>query len=393
VITEATLYLATAGDVEGALLDVAGQPVAFRAIAGALRAGCRRISVPARFRGTDVERAIAANPRARAATFWRDGGDGPPAGASLLVPAAALVPAADLHRVVHGQLSTVLAPADASAPVVAADGHLTRALWPEIRAERPLAPTLGPMLAASSARRASGGWYIHVTSASEARRAERLLYRTLGSPIDTPLDTAVHRRLARPLTRLALALGVTANQVSVASLLVGLVAVWGFWHATPSTALVGFFLYALSVVLDHSDGEVARLTLSESRLGEWLDLTGDTVVHALLVLAMGVTAQAGRVGIGLGMLAAIGVVASAVIAKTSPRGEGGGVGGLLDALGNRDGFYAMLVIFVLVLTAVPHLLPGLMVLISAGSHAYWVIRLGHRPSGEARRDGDGRTLP
>src|SRR5258706_10465832 len=102
VITEATLYLATAADADGALLRVAGQPVAFRALDAAVRAGCLRVTVPASFRGTAVERAIDASPSARAATIWLEGQAGPPGGPSLLVPAAALVSAADLHRIVRG---------------------------------------------------------------------------------------------------------------------------------------------------------------------------------------------------------------------------------------------------------------------------------------------------
>jgi phosphatidylglycerophosphate synthase len=380
VITEATLYLATPTDAAGALLHVAGQPVAFRALVTALRAGCQRVAVPARFRGTDVERAIVASPRARAATVWLDGADGPPRGPSLLLPAAALVPAADLRRIAGGDAATVLAPPDAHAPVVAADADLTRALWPEIRGERPLAAALAPALAHRAAQRVAGKWYVHVTSARDARRAEALLYGTLGSPIDTPLDTAFHRRLSRPLTRLAIALALSPNQISMLSLLVGLLAVWSFWEATPFSALVGLVLYAAAVVLDHSDGEVARLTLGESRLGEWLDVVNDTVTHALLVLAMGVTAQAaaGRAGIGLGLLAAAGVVVSAMIAKTSPRSAGGGVGGFLDALGSRDGFYAMLALFILALAFAPPLLSPLMIVVAAGSHAYWLTRLAYR---------------
>ena len=213
-----------------------------------------------------------------------------------------------------------------------------------------------------------------------ARPLPAPLHDRAGSPIDTRLDTLFHRRLSRPLTRLALVLGLTANQVSLASLLVGLLAVWGFWDATPWSALAGLVLYAAAVVLDHSDGEVARLTHSESRLGEWLDVTSDTVIHALLVLAMGVTAQAtaGRAGIGLGALAASGVVVSAIVAKTSPRSGAGGVGGFLDALGSRDGFYAMLVIFILALTFAPAGLSVLMMVVVAGSHAYWLIRLAYR---------------
>jgi phosphatidylglycerophosphate synthase len=225
-----------------------------------------------------------------------------------------------------------------------------------------------------------------------ARPPSEALPEHLGSPIDTRLDTMFHRRLSRPLTRLALVLGLSANQVSFASLFVGLGAVSLFWRATPWSALAGLILYAAAVVLDHSDGEVARLTHSESRLGEWLDVTSDTVIHALMVVAMGVTAQAraGRAGIGLGAVAASGVVVSAMIAKTSPRSAGGGVGGVLTALGNRDGFYAMILIFIAALTFDPGLLPILMIVFAAGSHAYWLTRLTHRllMSGRASRPHD-----
>jgi phosphatidylglycerophosphate synthase len=168
--------------------------------------------------------------------------------------------------------------------------------------------------------------------------------------------------------------------VSLLSLVVGLLAVWGFWNATPLSAVFGLVLYGAAAVLDHSDGEVARLTLQESRLGEWLDVITDTLVHGLLVLAMGVTTQqaAGRTGLGLGVLAAVGVAVSAMIAKTSPRSAGGGVGGFLDALGSRDGFYAMLIVFIFALAIAPSALPILMIIVTAGSHAYWLIRLGYR---------------
>jgi phosphatidylglycerophosphate synthase len=311
---------------------------------------------------------------------WLDDVDGPPVGPSLLLPAAALVPAADLHRLVRGGPATVLAPPDAQAPVVAADADLTQALWSEIREARPLGSALGPMLAQRAARRATADWYVHVTDAHAARQAEVLLYGGLGSPIDTALDTALHRRLSRPVTRMAIALGLTPNQVSMLSLVVGLLAGWGFWNATPLSAVLGLVLYVVAAVLDHSDGEIARLTFGESRLGEWLDVTTDTVVHGLLVLAMGMTTQqaAGRAGIGLGVLAAVGVVVSAMIAKTSPRSAGRGMGGVLDALGNRDGFYAMLIVFILALTFTPSVLPTLMLVVTAGSHAYWLTRLGYR---------------
>lgn len=382
MITEATLYLAAPEDADGALLGVAGRPVAFRALVAALRAGCDRVAIPARFRGTDVERAIAASPRARAAAVWLDGADGPPTGPSLLLPADVLVTSADLHLLACGEPATMLASSDARAPLVAADADLARALWPEIRGARPLAGPLGAMLEQRSTPRVAVASYVHVTDARAARQAEAVLFGGLGSPIDTPLDTAFHRRLSRPITRVAIALGLTPNQVSLLSLAVGLLAVSCFWNASPLSAVFGLVLYAAAAVLDHSDGEVARLTLSESRLGEWLDVIGDTVIHGSLVLAMGMTTQrvAGRAGLALGVLAMLGVVVSAMIAKTSARSVGKGVGGFLDALGSRDGFYAMLIVFILCLclTSAPSVLPILMLIVTAGSHAYWLARLAHK---------------
>src|SRR5262249_45202337 len=163
----------------------------------------------------------------------------------------------------------------------------------------PLGAALEPLLAERSPRRVTASWYVHVTDPGAARRVERLLYGTLASPIDTRLDTAFHRRLSRPISRIAISLRLTADRVPMLSLVVGLLAVWSFWNASPLSALLGLAFYVAAAVLDHSDGEVARLTLSESRLGEWLDVASDTLVHGSLVLAMGITTQhaAGHKGI------------------------------------------------------------------------------------------------
>ena len=83
--------------------------------------------------------------------------------------------------------------------------------------------------------------------------------------------------------------------------------------------IAGLLLYVFAVVLDHADGEVARLTMSESALGEWLDAVIDTVVHTTLVLALGVAAGhlsgGGQVA---GMIAAVGVLAGGLVGKLWP---------------------------------------------------------------------------
>jgi phosphatidylglycerophosphate synthase len=219
-----------------------------------------------------------------------------------------------------------------------------------------------------------------VRDAASAASGERRLYTTLGSAIDTRLDTVFHRRFSRRVSRLAVACGIRPNTISLASLLVGLLAAWAFWRASALDALVGFVLYAIAVIIDHADGEVARLTLTESAIGEWLDIAVDTVVHAAVVIALGVTsASVTGQGLGLGVLAAVGVIASAAVAKAWPGlAMPDRVGAAIVGLGSRDGFYAMLVAFIAARAWWPEVLPWLMIVVAVGTHAYWVGRALYR---------------
>ena len=221
---------------------------------------------------------------------------------------------------------------------------------------------------------------------SDRRHAERRLESGLGSVIDSWLDTAVHRRVSRLFTRWAVEIGLSPNMVSLLSLAVGLGAVGCWARATVPSAMLGLVLYFVSVVLDHTDGEVARLTFAESRLGEWLDASVDTIVHVLGAVAMGLAAaRVERAGLFLGVLAALGFAASALVAKTSPRPiPGHGLTRAISAIGTRDGFYLLLLLFILALGLAPAELALLVLVAAIGSHAYWLSALAVRWRHHAR---------
>ena len=377
MIQQAALYLSIADDLHTALLPVAGRPVAFRALAHAVRAGARSVGVPAIFRGTAVEAAIDASPRVRRAAVWLDHAELADV-ATLLVPASAVAPAAALAALLDAPPPAILAAwaADGTA-IVAADVSLTAALAPALAAGTPVGDEIGRALKSLEPTAVEpDAWHVHVRDADTARHAEDRLFAALGSTIDTRLDRVLHRRLSRPVTRAAITLGITPNQISMASLLVGLAAAWCFWTGTTLAALIGLLVYVGAVVLDHADGEVARLTLTESRLGEWLDIGVDTVVHSTMVVGMGLTSE--RIAGGgalLGLVGAVGVIASAAVAKVWPAtGAAGRVAGALENLGSRDGFYAMLILFIMARAVAPTTLPSLMIIVALGSQAYWLAR-------------------
>jgi phosphatidylglycerophosphate synthase len=373
VIHRAALYLATAEDLDVAQALVAHRPLGFRAIAAAVRAGAHTVYVPAALQETAIATAVAASPRARSAVVWLKDGEMPEPGPLLLVPATVVIPAEVLRTALGAPGASVAAPDALDAPAVSADARLAGAVGTAIAAGAPLAGDL----ARHGIRPAADTRCIAARDADGRATAARILHASLGSAIDTRLDVHLHRRFSRHITRAAIALGIAPNAITVASLVLGLFAVACFWRATPASALAGLILYIVAVILDHADGEVARLTLTESRVGSWLDTVADTLVHTLTVVAMVVTSEAVTgTGLQLGLVGAAGIVASAFVAKWWPPRGTAGMTGAVEDLGSRDGFYALLLLFIALRTFAPSLLPLLMIVVMLGSNAYWVVRAG-----------------
>lgn len=377
---DAVIYLAHPSDVSVARRAVAGRPVVFRAVAAAVRGGAAHVFVPAVFREILLP-ALGAAPRvARTITWLAPTTPRPPS--ALLIPATAVLGPGAVAAMLAVRPPAVHAVArDAGAPLMLVPADRLASLWSALADGAPIADALTKVVTDPAALVVQDAALVHaVHDGASAAVAERRLYRTLGSAIDTRLDTAFHRRFSRLVSRVAVGRGLTPNTVTLTSLAVGILAAWCFWDATPASAVTGLALYAAAVILDHADGEIARLTLTESAIGEWLDITADTVTHVAVVVALGATSEAltGRGG-GLGVLAAVGFVASAAVAKAWPGvAMPDRVGAAISGLGNRDGFYAMLLAFIAARAVWPQALPWLMIVVAAGSHAFWVGRLLYR---------------
>jgi CDP-alcohol phosphatidyltransferase len=390
VIRQAALYLVTADDVRTARLRVAGRPVVFRAIVAAVRAGVARVLVPHALRSPDLEAALESSPRARAAVAWMDGGAALADEPTLVLPATGLTPPDALRRLTAAPGAALLAESlAADAPLFLADRPLLAALRAPLAAGAPL----GEPLDRTRKRReipvvTTGRWYVRVADEAAAAEAETRLYGGLGSPIDTRLDVVLHRRLSRPISRAAVGAGIGPNAITLASGVVGLVSVAAFAHGATDAVVAGLLLYVAAVVLDHADGEVARLTLTESLLGEWLDIIVDTLIHGSMLLALGVACyRVTGTGLVAGTLGAVAVVVSGLLGKIwPPAPPSTAERGVLDRLSSRDGFYGMLLAFVVVRLVAPALLPALLVVIAAGSHTYWVARVALLLSRKTRRN-------
>jgi archaetidylinositol phosphate synthase len=120
---------------------------------------------------------------------------------------------------------------------------------------------------------------------------------------ERPWDARLARWLVTPLTNSR----VTPNHLTTVRLAVGLAAAAAFLPGTYGWSNLGALLLIVSNFLDHTDGELARMSGKSSRIGHVYDLASDAVVTILLFVAIGV-------GAGADSLVALGVIAGCAVA-------------------------------------------------------------------------------
>jgi len=225
----------------------------------------------------------------------------------------------------------------------------------------------------------------HALQATEEVAAvERGMITAMRSAEDGPVvDRFVNRVLAARVTRWLLPSAVTPNQITVASLATGFVGAWLLGFDGFLTSVLGLGLFQLSVVLDHVDGEVARLKFLHSSVGKWLDNLSDHGV-GLAVIGFLTWRVVGRGSGGhllpLGLAAALGATGAFLVVfwwsisgqvrrqrSTAPARL---LAQVLAGLANRDGF--CIALWATVLLGRP---TWFLWALACGANLYWVVWL------------------
>jgi len=131
-----------------------------------------------------------------------------------------------------------------------------------------------------------------------------------GAAVQRPWDARFARWLVTPLKDS----WVTPNHLTTVRLAVGLAAAACFLPGSYLASNLAGLLLIVSNFLDHTDGELARMSGKTSRFGHLYDLASDALVTILLFIAIGV-GVATRPGVDFDVPPAlIGAVAGAAIA-------------------------------------------------------------------------------
>lgn len=119
---------------------------------------------------------------------------------------------------------------------------------------------------------------------AELRLARSLKEETASK--DAPLARYVDRNLSWRISMRLAQTSITPNQVTIANTTLGLACAWMFAAPGYWTRLLGALLFLFSITIDGVDGELARLTMTESTFGGMLDMITDNIVHVALFVGI-----------------------------------------------------------------------------------------------------------
>ncbi len=201
-------------------------------------------------------------------------------------------------------------------------------------------------------------------------------------------DTWLHR-LVRPAVRPFIHTPLTPNHLTTLRLVTGLAAAAALAHGGEFWRALGAGVFVLSVLLDRSDGELARLSGKSSPWGHKYDLVVDAACNASIFIGLGVGLRDTAVGewsIALGAVAGAAVALVFWLTVKAERRHGQGSAGFGGASG-FDPDDAMLVVPVAIwLGAAPPLL--IAAAIGAPTFAVFIhLRLRRSLSPPCRRGG------
>ncbi len=196
---------------------------------------------------------------------------------------------------------------------------------------------------------------VDVTNEGQARRAERLLFRSLRKQEDGWTARWLNRYLSLALSRWLVKTPLRPNQVSVGILAVGLCGAWLAARGSYSSIVWGALLFQAQSVLDGCDGEMSRVTHRGSHRGEWLDTIGDDLTNYGFFggLALGLYhattlwlyLAAGLIAVGCGSVASaieyrylIGIGSGDLLKYPLSQGQGTGRFRIIQPLFKRDTF-------------------------------------------------------
>ncbi len=118
-----------------------------------------------------------------------------------------------------------------------------------------------------------------VDTPESLKHAEKILFESVRKSTDGFISRNINRRISGWISRILIKTPLTPNQITWSALVVGLMSGFLLSRGTYWDIVVGGIIFQFASIYDGCDGEIAKLKLASSKLGEWLDTVCDNITY------------------------------------------------------------------------------------------------------------------
>ena len=203
---------------------------------------------------------------------------------------------------------------------------------------------------------------------------EKKIDQPSASYSDSPIiDRYIIRKISGFISGFLIRTPVTPNQVTIISLILGIISGVFFSLGEYTYTITAGLLYFLSTVFDQCDGEVARLKQMETEFGRKLDIIVDAIVNAVIVIGITIavyTKTGSILVIIAGFFAMTGITISLLLVTYFSHNSKKNTGAkeMLDKLNNKDFFY-----IIMLLSVIFNQMIWFLLIMAVGTNIYWIV--------------------
>ena len=254
-----TCEIIVPADESQATARVAGLSVLMRLVLGACRAGFQQITISAPNADSIVD-GLRKDKRTQGMTIISDAPD-------IDVPRLVV----EANVVISNEVWELLAQAKE---------NLSVSIAPQLKVVGyPSDVTQEPQLGTSA-------YVIPVRSRAGAAIAKQAIFANVTKKTSGPVSRHLNSLISLPLSKFLCEFGVTPNQMTLLTTIIGLLSAWLISRGTFVALALAGILFQLCAALDRVDGELARSTFTASEWGAWIDTVGDNFVYLAFIVGL-----------------------------------------------------------------------------------------------------------